>query len=133
MNLITNVFLFCSGEDDVRLSFPVKEGVILPPFQLQHSVAVTNQAFQIKAAVIDTLMSRTDLDIQLKCFLNNDNHMTCNWPQKLQISVNSKTLPIDRGDNKLPHPPLYLKNYIHAGRNNIQITVFECCCVSKAL
>lgn len=74
--------------------------------------------------------SRSDLELQLKCFHHEDRQMNTNWPASVQVSVNATPLIIDRGENKTSHKPLYLKEVCQPGRNTIQITVSACCCVS---
>lgn len=114
----------------MRLTFPVRDGIILPPFRLEHNLAVSNHVFQLKATVYQTLMWRSDLELQLKCFHHEDRQMNTNWPASVQVSVNATPLIIDRGENKTSHKPLYLKEVCQPGRNTIQITVSACCCVS---
>ena len=115
-------------DDELRLTFPVRDGIILPPFRLQHNLAVSNHVFQLKSTVHQTLMWRADLELQLKCFHHEDRQMNTNWPASVQVSVNATPLHIDRGDNKSAHKPLYLKDVCLSGRNTIQITVSACCC-----
>jgi len=109
----------------------VRDGIILPPFRLEHNLAVSNHVFQLKPTVHQTLMWRSDLELQLKCFHHEDRQMNTNWPMSVQVSVNATPLVIDRGENKTSHKPLYLKDVCQAGRNTIQITVATCCCVSS--
>lgn len=116
--------------EELRLTFPVRDGIILPPFRLEHNLAVSNHVFQLKPTVYNTLMCRSDLELQLKCFHHEDRQMNTNWPASVQVSANSTPLEIDRGENKNTHRPLYLKQVCQAGRNTIQITVSTCCCVS---
>lgn len=116
----------------MRLTFPVRDGIILAPFRLEHNLAVSNHVFHLKPTVYETLMWRSDLELQLKCFHHEDRHMATNWPASVQVSVNATPLIIDRGENKSSHKPLYLKEVCQAGRNMIQITVTACCCVSLA-
>jgi zinc finger MIZ domain-containing protein len=123
-----NFFIF-PGEE-LRLTFPVRDGIILPPFRLEHNLAVSNHVFQLKPTVYNTLMCRSDLELQLKCFHHEDRQMNTNWPASVQVSANSTPLEIDRGENKNTHRPLYLKQVCQPGRNTIQITVSTCCCVS---
>lgn len=108
----------------------MRDGIILPPFRLEHNLAVSNHVFQLKSTVYQTLMQRPDLELQLKCFHHEDRQMSTNWPLSVQISVNAMPLHIDRGENKSSHKPLYLKDICQNGRNTIQITVSACCCVS---
>lgn len=122
-------FNFLLGEE-LRLTFPVRDGIILPPFRLEHNLAVSNHVFQLKPTVYNTLMCRSDLELQLKCFHHEDRQMNTNWPASVQVSANSTPLEIDRGENKNTHRPLYLKQVCQPGRNTIQITVSTCCCVS---
>lgn len=122
--------MYFSGDEELRLTFPVRDGIILAPFRLEHNLAVSNHAFQLKQKVHQTMLERTDLELQLKCFHHEDRQMNTNWPQSVQISVNAQPLMIDRGENKTSHKPLYLKNICQPGRNTIQITVAACCCVS---
>lgn len=124
------MFFNISEDDELRLTFPVRDGIILAPFRLEHNLAVSNHVFHLKPSVHQTLMWRTDLELQLKCFHHEDRQMNTNWPASVQVSVNATPLSIDRGENKASHKPLYLKEVCQPGRNTIQITVTACCCVS---
>ncbi|ETE71732.1 Zinc finger MIZ domain-containing protein 2, partial [Ophiophagus hannah] len=117
--------------DELRLTFPVRDGVVLEPFRLQHNLAVSNHVFQLRDSVYKTLMLRPDLELQFKCYHHEDRQMNTNWPASVQVSVNATPLTIERGDNKTSHKPLYLKQVCQPGRNTIQITVTACCCVSS--
>ena len=55
-----------SKHQEMRLTFPVREGVILPPFRLEHNLAVSNHVFLLKPQVYQTLMWRPDLELQVK-------------------------------------------------------------------
>ncbi|KAG5834449.1 hypothetical protein ANANG_G00261630 [Anguilla anguilla] len=114
--------------DDLRLTFPVRDGVVLEPFRLEHNLAVSNHVFQLRDHVYKTLMMRPDLELQFKCYHHEDRQMNTNWPASVQVSVNATPLTIERGDNKTSHKPLYLKQVCQPGRNTIQITVTACCC-----
>uniref|UniRef100_A0A3Q3MSV4 Zinc finger MIZ domain-containing protein 2-like n=1 Tax=Mastacembelus armatus TaxID=205130 RepID=A0A3Q3MSV4_9TELE len=114
--------------DDLRLTFPVRDGVVLEPFRLEHNLAVSNHVFQLKDSVYKTLILRPDLELQFKCYHHEDRQMNTNWPASVQVSVNATPLTIERGDNKTSHKPLYLKHVCQPGRNTIQITVTACCC-----
>uniref|UniRef100_A0A8C8BYI0 SP-RING-type domain-containing protein n=1 Tax=Oncorhynchus tshawytscha TaxID=74940 RepID=A0A8C8BYI0_ONCTS len=114
--------------DDLRLTFPVRDGVVLEPFRLEHNLAVSNHVFQLRDSVYKTLMMRPDLELQFKCYHHEDRQMNTNWPASVQVSVNATPLTIQRGDNKTSHKPLYLKQVCQPGRNTIQITVTACCC-----
>lgn len=115
-------------DDELRLTFPVRDGIILAPFRLEHNLAVSNHVFLLKPSVFQTLMTRPDLELQLKCFHHEDRQMNTNWPASVQVSVNATPLLIDRGENKSSHKPLYLKDVCQPERNTIQITVSACCC-----
>ncbi|XP_046360249.1 zinc finger MIZ domain-containing protein 1-like isoform X2 [Haliotis rufescens] len=114
--------------DELRLTFPVRDGVVLPPFRLEHNLAVSNHVFHLRESVYQTLMWRSDLELQLKCFHHEDRQMNTNWPASVTVSVNATPLTIERGENKSSHKPLYLKEVCQPGRNTIQITVTACCC-----
>nr|XP_057928114.1 zinc finger MIZ domain-containing protein 2-like isoform X3 [Doryrhamphus excisus] len=137
--------------DDLRLTFPVRDGVVLEPFRLEHNLAVSNHVFQLKDSVYKTLVMRPDLELQFKCYHHEDRQMNTNWPASVQVwssssaisavgskckprpllpqvSVNATPLTIERGDNKTSHKALYLKQVCQPGRNTIQITVTACCC-----
>ncbi|XP_068594628.1 zinc finger MIZ domain-containing protein 2-like [Brachionichthys hirsutus] len=114
--------------DDLRLTFPVRDGVVLEPFRLEHNLAVSNHVFQLRDSVYKTLILRPDLELQFKCYHHEDRQMNTNWPASVQVSVNATPLTIERGDNKTSHKPLYLKQVCQQGRNTIQITVTACCC-----
>ncbi|XP_072773835.1 zinc finger MIZ domain-containing protein 2 isoform X1 [Taeniopygia guttata] len=115
--------------EELRLTFPVRDGVVLEPFRLQHNLAVSNHVFQLRDSVYKTLMMRPDLELQFKCYHHEDRQMNTNWPASVQVSVNATPLTIERGDNKTSHKPLYLKHVCQPGRNTIQITVTACCCL----
>ncbi|XP_032869938.1 zinc finger MIZ domain-containing protein 1-like isoform X2 [Amblyraja radiata] len=114
--------------DELRLTFPVRDGVVLEPFRLEHNLAVSNHVFHLRHSVHQTLMWRPDLELQFKCYHHEDRQMNTNWPASVQVSVNATPLCIERGDNKTSHKPLYLKHVCQPGRNTIQITVTACCC-----
>ncbi|XP_048099229.1 zinc finger MIZ domain-containing protein 2-like isoform X1 [Alosa alosa] len=114
--------------DELRLTFPVRDGVVLEPFRLEHNLAVSNHVYQLRETVFKTLMMRPDLELQFKCYHHEDRQMNTNWPASVQVSVNATPLTIERGDNKTSHKPLYLKTVCQPGRNTIQITVSACCC-----
>lgn len=114
--------------DDLRLTFPVRDGVVLEPFRLEHNLAVSNHQYQLRDSVYRTLALRPDLELQFKCYHHEDRQMNTNWPASVQVSVNATPLTIERGDNKTSHKPLYLKQVCQPGRNTIQITVTACCC-----
>ena len=44
--------------DDLRLTFPVRDGVVLEPFRLEHNLAVSNHVFQLRESVYKTLILR---------------------------------------------------------------------------
>uniref|UniRef100_A0A672Y9E6 Zinc finger, MIZ-type containing 2 n=1 Tax=Sphaeramia orbicularis TaxID=375764 RepID=A0A672Y9E6_9TELE len=114
--------------DDLRLNFPVRDGVVLDAFRLEHNLAVSNHVFQLRDSVYKTLIMRPDLELQFKCYHHEDRQTNTNWPASVQVSVNATPLTIERGDNKTSHKPLYLKQVCQPGRNTIQITVTACCC-----
>uniref|UniRef100_A0A8C6VVI0 Zinc finger, MIZ-type containing 1a n=1 Tax=Nothobranchius furzeri TaxID=105023 RepID=A0A8C6VVI0_NOTFU len=116
--------------EELRLTFPVRDGVVLEPFRLEHNLAVSNHVFHLRPSVHQTLMWRSDLELQFKCYHHEDRQMNTNWPASVQVSVNATPLTIERGDNKTSHKPLHLKHVCQPGRNTIQITVTACCCVS---
>ncbi|KAK8391085.1 hypothetical protein O3P69_017024 [Scylla paramamosain] len=120
--------LMLQKDDELRLTFPVRDGIVLQPFRLEHNLAVSNHVFHLKPTVYQTLMFRSDLELQLKCFHHEDRQMNTNWPASVQVSVNATPLSIDRGEQKTSHKPLYIKAVCQPGRNTIQITVTACCC-----
>ncbi|CAD5124552.1 DgyrCDS12827 [Dimorphilus gyrociliatus] len=117
-------------QEELRLTFPVRDGVVLPPFRLEHNLAVSNHVFHLRESVYNTLMWRPDLELQLKCFHHEDRAMNTNWPASVAVSVNATPLHIQRSSDvkSSTHKPLYLKNVCCPNRNTIQITVTACCC-----
>uniref|UniRef100_A0A8C6TMP3 Zinc finger MIZ-type containing 1 n=1 Tax=Neogobius melanostomus TaxID=47308 RepID=A0A8C6TMP3_9GOBI len=105
-----------SHNEELRLTFPVRDGVVLEPFRLEHNLAVSNHVFHLRPSVHQTLMWRADLELQFKCYHHEDRQMNTNWPASVQVSVNTS------------HKPLHLKHVCQPGRNTIQITVTACCC-----
>lgn len=57
---LTNDYCFLRfvEDDELRLTFPVRDGIILPPFRLEHNLAVSNHVFQLKPTVYNTLLNR---------------------------------------------------------------------------
>lgn len=55
--------------DDLRLTFPVRDGVVLPPFRLEHNLAVSNHVFQLRDSVYQTLMWRYVIGVVIKHYL----------------------------------------------------------------
>lgn len=64
----------------------MRDGILLPPFRLEHNLAVSNHVFHLKPQVQQTLMWRPDLELQLKCFHHEDRAMNTNWPNSVQVS-----------------------------------------------
>ena len=80
----------------------MRDGILLPPFRLEHNLAVSNHVFHLKPQVgititimtitmdygpqvHQTLMWRPDLELQLKCFHHEDRAMNTNWPSSVQV------------------------------------------------
>ena len=57
--------------DELRLTFPVRDGVVLEPFRLEHNLAVSNHVFHLRPSVHQTLMwryaNRKDLRLYYIC------------------------------------------------------------------
>ncbi len=49
-----------------RLTFPVRDGVVLPPFRLEHNLNVSNHIFHLKPQLYQSLMCRPDLELQVR-------------------------------------------------------------------
>lgn len=118
---------FCKKDDEIRLSIPIRDGIILEQFKLEHNLSVHNIPFKLKETVFQTLMIRDDIELQFKAFAQNDQLMKSDWPQGLKIAINNQQLSLEINDNN--HKPLYLKSFINNSINNIEIHVSQCCCV----
>ena len=46
------------GAEELRLTFAVKDGVLMAPFRLEHNLAVTTHQFVMKDSVYHTLSTR---------------------------------------------------------------------------
>ncbi|XP_078494940.1 zinc finger protein [Ciona intestinalis] len=117
-----------STHDELRLTFPVRDGIVLGPFRLGHNLVVSSHAFHLRPNVYRTLFERHDLDLQFKCYHHEDMLKHTNWPHSVQVSANHVPLTIPRGQDRLSHKPLYLKKVCQPGRNTVDITVSACCC-----
>jgi hypothetical protein len=114
--------------ESARLSFPVRDGTVLMPFRLQHNLSVSNHVFLLKEQVYKTLITRSDLELQFKCYHHEDRLQQTNWPAAVSVNVNAEQVPVERGDGRMAHKPLYIKNLCKVGKNTIQIAVTACCC-----
>ncbi|KAK6301388.1 hypothetical protein J4Q44_G00274410, partial [Coregonus suidteri] len=99
-NIIALPPLPANPNEELRLTFPVRDGVVLEPFRLEHNLAVSNHVFHLRPSVHQTLMWRSDLELQFKCYHHEDRQMNTNWPASVQVTVNATPLTIERGDNK---------------------------------
>lgn len=43
---------------ELRLTFPVHDGILMAPFRLEHNLAVSNHVFHLNESVYQALMSR---------------------------------------------------------------------------
>lgn len=113
-------------DDELRLTLALKDMTILPPFRLEHNNSTSRVNFDLKPEFYQNIVSRPDLDLQLKCFLHDDIHATPNWPRTgtVHISVNNYPMSIDTSSCKA----LYIKHAIIAEQNTLEITVSACCC-----
>lgn len=60
-NQLTVILPLCragSHNEELRLTFPVRDGVVLEPFRLEHNLAVSNHVFHLRPSVHQTLMWR---------------------------------------------------------------------------
>jgi len=46
---------------EARLTFPVRDGVVLPPFRLEHNLAVSNHVFHLRESVYQALVTRSEM------------------------------------------------------------------------
>lgn len=53
-----SIFSSIVEDDELRLTFPVRDGILLSPFRLEHNLAVSNHVFQLKPTVHQTIMWR---------------------------------------------------------------------------
>ncbi|NWX74116.1 ZMIZ2 protein, partial [Alca torda] len=58
--------------EELRLTFPVRDGVVLEPFRLQHNLAVSNHVFQLRDSVYKTLMMRWGATLLKVCSMVGD-------------------------------------------------------------
>ena len=93
---VTKVTVSSSLVDPLRLTFPVKGGVILHPFQLEHAKSISQPLFYLKDSFHKMLLQRNDLELQFSCFHNDDKQGLCNWPSGVSVSINDTKLNIDR-------------------------------------
>ena len=89
--------------DELRLTFPIRDGVLLPPFRTEPNHFVSKQSFVIWAPLYKWLKSRSDIELHLKCFLLGDREMNTNWPTSVSVMVNTTLvlLTVERGDISL--------------------------------
>lgn len=50
--------LHVAEDEELRLTFPVRDGILLSPFRLEHNLAVSNHVFHLKPTVHQTIMWR---------------------------------------------------------------------------
>lgn len=82
-------------------------------------------------SLIVHLVFSSDLELQLKCFHQDDRQMNTNWPHTVTVSANATPLTIERSEKTgQALRPLYLKAVCQPGRNTLQLTASSCCCVS---
>lgn len=116
-------------ESEPRFTFAIPEGIVKPPFQLEHNLPISCHIFNLHDQTHESLMSRSDFELMLKCFHKEDRSMTTNWPAMVSISLNEVPLLIDCGSELVPrHQPMFLKSICKPGQNTLQISVKACCC-----
>lgn len=92
---------------------------------------IPNSGFDLKIVLFSLSTFSTDLELQLKCFHQDDRQMNTNWPHTVTVSANATPLNIERSEkNSTALRPLYLKAVCQPGRNTLQLTASSCCCVS---
>lgn len=52
------MIMIITEDDELRLTFPVRDGIVLAPFRLEHNLAVSNHVFHLKQSVHQTLLWR---------------------------------------------------------------------------
>ncbi|EPY89248.1 suppressor of variegation 2-10-like isoform 2 [Camelus ferus] len=125
----SNSHLSPSGSpcDELQLTFPERDGVVLEPFHAQHNLAVSNHAFQLRDSVHKTLMLRPDLELQSSAATTRTGRRTSTG-RPLRRSASTPPHPPSSVVTARPHKPVYLKHVCQLGRNTVQIAVTACCC-----
>ena len=59
--------MYMKRDDEMRLTFPVRDGLVLDSFRLEHNLAVSNHVFHLRDNVYQTLMWR--LVMQFLCII----------------------------------------------------------------
>ena len=54
-------------EEELRLTFPVRDGILLPPFRLEHNLAVSNHVFQLKPQVVIFVLLSELIKLKISC------------------------------------------------------------------
>jgi len=116
--------------EEPRISFldQPRNSYVLNPFKLEHHDKLNKLSrhnFTIQKKVFDTIHQKNDMDIQLKCYHQEDTNRQTQWPDSVEVSINSRPIYIDR---KGLHRALYLKKFCQVGKNSIDISVSSCCC-----
>ena len=112
-----------------RLSFPLRKGVLIEPFRLEHNINEAKHTFQLPGMIYEELMWREDLELQLKSFHHEDKFMRVNWPTDIDVELNDVKSTIARSEGVWDSKPLYLKGNCHTGKNVLKISVNVCSCV----
>ncbi|MEN2500327.1 MAG: Zinc finger MIZ domain-containing protein 1, partial [Marteilia pararefringens] len=114
-----------------RLCFPLRQGSVLPPFNLPHDTNQISMPFVLTEAIFEELMWRNDIELQFKCFHHEDKFMRVSWPRGIKIIINDSPVPVNEPspNNMMPASlPLFIKGVCHKGRNTIDVSVNNCAC-----
>ncbi|MES1901916.1 MAG: Zinc finger MIZ domain-containing protein 1 [Paramarteilia canceri] len=123
-----NISLQTCTANVLRLTFPLRKGILLEPFRLEHNTNSARHAFDLRNIIYEELMWREDLEIQLKCFHHEDKFMRVNWPKNIQILINDHNIEIEKSNDMWQQKAIFLKNSCNSGINALSISVDQCAC-----
>ena len=117
-------------DEERRLLLPVRGGMVLDPFLLEHGRPITTIEFELKPSLYNMLMNKPDFELQLQSFLKDEGSKSTNWPSDIQISINNHLMQIEQGDLK-PQRLLFVNKQILSQANKLQFNTINNQCFCK--
>lgn len=134
--------------DGIRLTLPIHNGELVPPFKIPHGQMYFSITFEISQNSFQSLNGRSDFDVHLKAcrvpphieqtqperIVDEARNLPCQWPPNVVVHANQVFVRSIAQDPAVFNQPISLKRWTRQGQNCVQfqVTNADCICVSTA-
>ncbi|XP_014220431.1 zinc finger MIZ domain-containing protein 2 [Trichogramma pretiosum] len=115
--------------EEPRICIPLREGLLMPAFKIEHNLTVSNHVFDLKQEQMSYLANLAkEVDVAIRCYKSDDLSLLCDWPRGVSVTVNAHIINYDMPAEWSNKPIFVPSKLLLPGRNTLQITLTACSC-----